>query len=73
MWLKTNQQTASWRSVQVRLFFICWLIYLLHWSPFVVRELYLTINLAEKASVRVDEYVDQMCVVGMVCSCPLRW
>ena len=58
MWLKTNQRTASWRSVQVRLFFICWLIYLLHWSPFVVREHYLTISLAEKASVRVDEYLD---------------
>jgi hypothetical protein len=46
------------RGIAVRLFLTCWLVYLLHSSPFVARELYLTISLAEKHSVRVDEYVD---------------
>ncbi len=48
----------SSRGISIRLFLTCWLIYLLHFSPFVSRELYLTISLAEKHSVRVDEYVD---------------
>lgn len=46
------------RGVAVRLFLTCWLIYLLHFSPFVVRELYLTLSLAEKGTVHVDEYMD---------------
>lgn len=46
------------RSTQVRLFLTLWLVYLVHWSPFVVRELYLTISLAERGTVRVDPYVD---------------
>ncbi len=46
------------RSTQVRLFLTLWLVYLVHWSPFVVRELYLVISLAERGTVRVDPYVD---------------
>jgi len=46
------------RGIALRLFLTCWFVYLLHFSPFVARELYLTISLAEKHSVRVDEYVD---------------
>jgi len=45
-------------NTQVRLFLMLWLVYLVHWSPFVVRELYLTISLVERGSVRVDPYVD---------------
>lgn len=48
----------SHRGIRGRLFLTCWLIYLLHFSPYVYRELYLTMSLAEKQSVRVDEYED---------------
>jgi hypothetical protein len=47
-----------WTGIPARLFLTCWAIYALHFSPFVVRELYLAMNLAEKGSVRVDEYAD---------------
>lgn len=46
------------RGIAWRLFFTCWVIFAFHFSPYVVRELYLTMNLAEKFSVRVDEYAD---------------
>jgi hypothetical protein len=45
------------RGLQVRLFLTCWLIYFLHFSPFVTRELYLTLALAERQTVHVDDYV----------------
>ncbi len=46
------------RSLQVRLFLTCWLVYLAHFSPFVTREQYLAMSLAERGSVHVDDYVD---------------
>lgn len=46
------------RNTQVRLFLTLWLVYLVHWSPFIVRELYLTMSLVERGSVRVDPYVE---------------
>jgi hypothetical protein len=64
---KTPHRSGKWslgalpvlaRSTQVRLFLTLWLVYLVHWSPFVVRELYLTMSLAERGTVRVDPYVD---------------
>jgi hypothetical protein len=56
-------EPASWRGfssrgLHVRLFLTCWLVYMLHFSPYVYRELYLTLSLAAKHSVHVDEYVD---------------
>jgi hypothetical protein len=54
----THWRGFSSRGLQVRLFLTCWLIYLLHLSPYVYRELYLTLSLAENHSVHVDEYVD---------------
>jgi len=56
-------EPASWRGfssrgLQVRIFLTCWLVYMLHFSPYIYRELYLTLSLAEKHSVHVDEYVD---------------
>ncbi len=51
----------SWfssRGLKLRLFLTCWLIYALHFSPYVYRELYLTLSLAEKHTVHVDDYVD---------------
>ncbi len=46
------------RGIEVRLFLTLWLVFLLHVSPFVVRELYLTLALVEDHSVRVDKYAD---------------
>ena len=40
----------------VRLFLTCWMIYCLHFWPFIVRELYLTMSLVEKQSAQVEEY-----------------
>lgn len=47
----------SGRGVQVRLFLTCWLIYFLHFSPFVTRELYLALSVAEQHTMNVDTYV----------------
>ncbi len=46
------------RSLMVRLFLVCWVIYCAHFSPFVVRELYLTMSLAERGTPSVDPYYD---------------
>lgn len=48
----------SLAGMEVRLFLTLWVIFLLHVSPFVVRELYLTLALVEKHSARLDEYAD---------------
>lgn len=64
---KRSSRSGKWRlgalpalarRTQVRLFLTLWLVYLVHWSPFVVRELYLAMSLAERGTVRVDPYVD---------------
>lgn len=46
------------RGIKLRLFLTCWLLYGLHFSPYVYRELYLTMSLAEQHTVHVDQYVD---------------
>lgn len=48
----------SLRSIEVRLFLTLWVVFLLHVSPYVTREQYLTMALVEKHSVRLDEYAD---------------
>jgi hypothetical protein len=48
----------SSRGISVRLLLTCWLVYMLHFSPFVARELYLSMSLAERHTVHVDPYVD---------------
>ena len=45
------------RRLQWRIFLTCWLVYLTHFSPFVTREQYLTIALAEHGTVQVGEYI----------------
>jgi hypothetical protein len=52
----SSPKALSPRSIQVRLFLTCWLVYGLHFSPYVYRELYLTMSLAQEYTVRVDEY-----------------
>jgi len=54
---ETTWNGFSVRGIQVRLFLTCWLIYCLHFSPFVTRELYLTMALVERQTVHVDDYV----------------
>src|SRR5947208_787560 len=44
--------------LQVRLFFTCWLVFVLHFSTDVVREHYLAFSIAEDYSFRVDKYLD---------------
>jgi hypothetical protein len=51
-------QSLSIRGFEWRIFITLWLIYLLHASPFVTREQYLTMALVEDHSVRVDKYAD---------------
>jgi hypothetical protein len=46
----------SERGIQVRLFATCWLVYALHFSPFVTREAFLMMSVAEHGTARVDEY-----------------
>ncbi len=52
------QRGLAARGLQLRLFLTCWLIYLLHFSPFLVKEQFLAMSLAEKHSIHVDDYVD---------------
>lgn len=47
----------SERSVALRLFLTCWLIFGIHFSPYVYRELYTVMGLAERHTVHVDEYM----------------
>jgi len=45
------------RSMQWRIFLACWLVYLIHFSPFVTREQYLTMAIAERGTFQVTEYI----------------
>jgi hypothetical protein len=42
--------------VQWRIFLSCWFIYLLHFSPFITREQYLAMAIAERGTFLVPEY-----------------
>src|SRR5262245_41237660 len=46
----------SHRSIQVRLFLTCWLVYVMHFATDFVREHYLVLTIVEHASFRLDEY-----------------
>jgi hypothetical protein len=46
----------SARGIQVRLFLTCWIVYALHFTPFVARETFLMMSVAERGTARVDEY-----------------
>ncbi|MBI3484113.1 MAG: hypothetical protein HY012_03040 [Acidobacteria bacterium] len=46
----------SARGIQVRLFLTCWIVYALHFTPFVTREAFLMMSVAEHGTARVDEY-----------------
>jgi len=47
----------SARSIQIRLFLTCWIIFVLHFATDFVREHYLVLSIAEDCSFRLDKYV----------------
>src|SRR5262245_11433200 len=50
--------TFSSRSIALRLFFTCWLVYTLHFATNTVREIYLALGIGDHFSFRVDEYAN---------------
>jgi hypothetical protein len=48
----------SARSIAVRLFFTCWIIYAAHLATNTVREIYLALAIGDHFSFRVDEYAN---------------
>jgi len=49
--------TLSNRSIKVRLFLTCWLVFMLHFATDVAREHYLVLAIADEHSFRLDGYV----------------
>ncbi len=45
-------------SLKWRLFFTCWIIYVIHFATDFVREHYLVVSIAEDATFRLDPYAD---------------
>src|SRR5437870_3520844 len=66
MSMRSSDQNSSgplpWRfpprGIAIRLFLTCWIIYTLHFSTNIVREIYLALAIAEHFSFRVDEYAN---------------
>ncbi len=57
-WANPQPWSFSTRSVAVRLFLTCWLVYALHLATNTVREIYLGLAIADHFSFRVDEYAN---------------
>src|SRR5215467_10240085 len=55
--LELSLQKMSLKSIQVRLFLTCWIVYALHFATDFVREHYLALTIVERHSFRVDEYL----------------
>jgi hypothetical protein len=47
---------VSDRSLAVRLFFTCWLVYSVFWTPYIVREHFPAMSLAESGTLDVSRY-----------------
>lgn len=54
--LRPGPWIHSPRSIAVRLFFTCWLVYSVHVATNTVREIYLALAIGDHLSFRVDEY-----------------
>lgn len=54
--LRPAPWTHSPRSIAVRLFFTCWLVFSIHVATNTVREIYLALAIGDHLSFRVDEY-----------------
>jgi hypothetical protein len=48
----------STRTIAIRLFFTCWIIYAAHFATNTVREIYLALAIGDHFSFRVDEYAN---------------
>lgn len=55
---KTDLGGLSTLSIALRLFITCWLVYTLHFSTNIVREIYPALALGDHFSFRVDEYAN---------------
>src|SRR3954466_9977505 len=60
--METSSPPAEWaystRSIAVRLFLTCWLVYSIHVATNTVREIYLGLAIGDHFSFRVDEYAN---------------
>ena len=56
--LRPKEWLYSPRSIAVRLFVTCWLVYSLHVATNTVREIYLALAIGDHLSFRVDEYAN---------------
>ena len=58
----SRSEPASWRfpprSLALRLFLTCWLVYVLHFTTNIVREIYPALAIGDHFSFRVDEYAN---------------
>ncbi len=55
---QTSVGGLSTQQIAVRLFFTCWLIFSLHFSSNIVREIYLALAIGDHLSFKVDEYAN---------------
>ena len=51
-----SEERLSRRSIALRLFFTCWIVYSLHFATNTVRETYLALAIGDHFSFRVDDY-----------------
>ncbi len=52
-----DRPAAARRRLAQRVFVTCWVVYTLHWTPYIVREHFLAITLAEQLSVKVEQFL----------------
>src|SRR5262249_5990466 len=56
--IEPKQWIFPTRSIAIRLFFTCWVVYVAHVATNTVREIYLALSIADHFSFRVDEYAN---------------
>ena len=54
----TSPKISRTTGIAIRLFVTCWLMYSLHFTTNIVRELYLTMSIGDHFSFKVDEYAN---------------
>ncbi len=53
-----SQNFSKTKGIAIRLFITCWLVYSVHFTTNIVRELYLTMSIGDHFSFKVDEYAN---------------
>jgi hypothetical protein len=51
------QASAERRRAVLRVFLVCWLLYTVFWAPYILREHYPAITLAEQGTLNVERYL----------------